>query len=103
MCLGGYVELNVTFRGGQFFRYQGGTAGASASFMKNGFFVDGLFKVDALNLQLGVPLGTLQQPVDQRGDAGRRVERRLSLRLGPRLHRAHGDADLFRDAHRPPD
>jgi hypothetical protein len=56
-AIGGYVQSDVTFRSGQFFRYEGGTAGASASYMKSGFFVDGLLKADLLNLQLGMPMG----------------------------------------------
>lgn len=55
--LGGFVESDVNFHAGHFFRARGGAVGATATFMKNGFFLDGLFKADLLSLQLGVPLG----------------------------------------------
>ncbi|MGJ0509427.1 MAG: hypothetical protein ACR652_20365 [Methylocystis sp.] len=55
--MGGYVESDVNFRSGQFFRYQGGTAGASVSYSRRGLFAEGLFKADLLTLQFGVPLG----------------------------------------------
>jgi hypothetical protein len=53
--LGGYLESQLNFRSGPNGRYKGGTVGVSASYMNRGFFVDGLFKADLLNLQAGLP------------------------------------------------
>ena len=39
--------------------YKGGTVGASVTYLRDGFFVDGLAKADILNLQLNTLLGGL--------------------------------------------
>jgi len=48
--LGGYIDSNLNFGAGGSLHYTGGTLGASASLMSNGFYADGLFKADLLDL-----------------------------------------------------
>lgn len=53
--LGGYLQSYLNFNAGPNWRYEGGTVGVSATYINRGFFVDGLFKADLLNLQAGIP------------------------------------------------
>ncbi len=58
--LGGYLESHLNFdHTGDSFVYKGGTVGASVTYLRDGFFVDGLAKADILNLQLNTLLGGL--------------------------------------------
>jgi hypothetical protein len=53
--IGGYLRSDVTFRAGANWRYEGGTAGLSASYMLRGFFVGGLFQADLLRWTATLP------------------------------------------------
>ena len=44
---------------GDLFVYKGGTVGGSVTYLRGGFFVDGLAKADLLNLQINSSLGGL--------------------------------------------
>jgi outer membrane autotransporter protein len=63
--MGGYVSSFLDFGSDLFapatsthFRYSGGTAGISASYMNGGFFADALLKADFLKLNIsGLPVG----------------------------------------------
>ena len=55
--MGGYENSHLSFNnGGDSFNYSGGTVGASISYITGGgFFIDGLFKADLLNLSINTP------------------------------------------------
>jgi outer membrane autotransporter protein len=57
--MGGYVNSGLDFGASPTtFRFSGGTAGASATYLNGGFFVDALAKVDFLRLDIeGLPAG----------------------------------------------
>jgi outer membrane autotransporter protein len=57
--MGGYVNSGLDFgTSPTTFRFSGGTARASATYLNNGFFVDTLAKVDVLRLDIaGLPTG----------------------------------------------
>ncbi|QAY96600.1 hypothetical protein CWB41_13380 [Methylovirgula ligni] len=58
--LGGYLESHLNFNhSGDSFVYKGGTVGGSVTYLRGGFFVDGLAKADLLNLQINSSLGGL--------------------------------------------
>jgi outer membrane autotransporter protein len=50
-ALGGYVTSKLSFNGsGNSAEYKGGTVGVYATYLNQGFFIDGLFKADFLDL-----------------------------------------------------
>ena len=58
--LGGYLQSHLNFNhSGDSFVYTGGTVGATVTYLRGGFFVDGLVKADLLNLQINSSLGSL--------------------------------------------
>ena len=42
-------------QGGSSYKYEGGSVGASATYYQKGFFMDGLFKADIMNMTVGLP------------------------------------------------
>jgi len=54
--LGGYVNSSLYLnQGGSSYKYEGGSVGASATYYQKGFFMDGLFKADIMNMTVGLP------------------------------------------------
>lgn len=54
--MGGYIDSTMKFNGGtNSFQYTGGTVGASATYLNNGWFADALFKADFLRVSLNMP------------------------------------------------
>jgi outer membrane autotransporter protein len=56
--MGGYVDSKLKFNSGTAptkFDYSGGMVGVTATYINRGWFVDGLFKADFLNLDINMP------------------------------------------------
>ena len=54
--MGGYVDSTLSFKNGDDnFRYQGGTVGASLSYLNGGVFADALIKADFLTINVNTP------------------------------------------------